>query len=307
MMSVLKLRLFQGDTFVEERMCTAMTLAREAYTPYDEVTATFLAGCADYGYVCRLGLFWGETQVFLGIADKVEQFQKNGVRFVRVHARSFTAQLMQNQLEPGLHSNITIGTLVQGYYQFPNVTYEEDEREGYIYVRERTNLWDCIAHFGYKLTSHYPYVVDNRIMLSLPESAVLHTIAEEAIVESGTVYDTSRLMSHYHMADMEGNPNVYQQSNPAAAEAEIVRHKQIAFDRQYLSEPMNALSFRNQFSQRGWKAKYVVYDGFDNEKVGDRMSYGQFVQNKVICRVRFTFGNGGWRTKLWMYEDGFYN
>lgn len=307
MTPVLKLRLFSGDTFTDETACTAMTLTQEAYTPYDEVTATFLAECADYGYVRRIGIFWGSTQVFLGIADKVEQFQKNGVRFVRVHARSFTAQLMQNQLEPGLHANITIGTLVQGYYQFPHVTYEADTRQGYIYVRERTSLWDCIVHFGYKLTAHHPYVTDNKVMLSPPDSEIVHTIAVEKIVESGTVYDTTKLMSHYHMADMEGNPNAYQQGNPVAVEAEIVRHKQIAFDRHYLSEPIKALAFRNQFSQRGWKAKYVVYDGFANEKIGERMSYGQFVQNKVICRVRFTFGNGGWRTKLWMYEDGFYN
>lgn len=304
---VLKLRLFSGDIYADEAVCTAMTLTREAYTPYDEVTATFLAESADYGYVQKIGVFWGSTQVFLGLTDKVEQFQKNGVRFVRIHARSFTAQLMQNQIEPGLHANITIGTLVQGYYQFPYVTYEADERQGYIYVRERTNLWDCIVHFGYKLTSHYPYVTDNRIMLSKPDSTTVHTIAEETIVESGSIYDTTRLMSHYHMADMEGNPNVYQQGNTAAVEAGIVRHKQITFDRHYLSDPMKALSFRNLFSQRGWKAKYVVYEGFANEKIGERMSYGRFVQDKVICRVRFTFGSNGWRTKLWMYEDGFYN
>ncbi len=303
----LRLQLFSGETFLDETACVAMTLTREAYTPYDEVTATFLAGCEDYGHVRRIGILWGEIQIFLGIADKVELFQKNGVRFVRVHARSFTAQLMQNQLEPGLHANITIAALVQGYYQFPYVTYEEDTRQGYIFVRERANLWDCIVHFGYKLTSHYPYVVDNKIMLSKPVGTTVHTLIEKDIVESGTVYDTTRLVSHYHMADVDDNPNVYQQENAVAVAAEIVRHKQIAFDRQYLSEPMKALSFRNQFSQRGWKAGYVVYHGFANEKIGERVSCGQLVQDKIICRVRFTFGDKGWRTKLWMYEDGFYN
>lgn len=303
-MSGFMLRLYLADDAAEETVCTSLVLEREIYTPYSEMTAVFLAEEIRYDNVLRIGLVWEDCEIFLGLADRVEQFMQGGVRFVRVKARSFGALLVQNELEQGLHANLTIGQLVQGFYEFKHLTYQDDDRTGYIFVRDGTSLWDCIVHFGYKLTGKHPYAAENEIRLTLPEDATVHTVGEA--VSFGTVYDTTKLVSHYHMEDIAGNPNVYEEENQAAIGAEIVRNKQISFDQQYLSEPGKALSFRNKFSQRGWKAKFVEYAGFENEMLGDRVSFGQFLENGVVCRVRFSFGRSGWRTRLWVYEDGFY-
>lgn len=127
------------------------------------------------------------------------------------------------------------------------------------------------------------------------------------MVEYGTLLDTTKLVSHFHMADLNGNYDAYQLENTAATAAEIVRHRQLGFDEQYLSDPAQALLFRSLYSQRGCRAKYVEHVGFANEHVCDRVTYGSFLQGAVITRVRMTFSEQGVRTRLWAYDDGFYH
>lgn len=300
------LRLYIGDSFVSEEVCTSLSLEREAYTPFDEVTAVFLSEHHHYESVNRIAVMWKDVQIFLGIAERVVQFRKNGVSFVRIHSKSFTSLLTQNELKKGLYTNMTISKLVYDYYRMPFVTCEEHPDTGYININERKSLWDCIVSFGYRSKKLYPYIRGNQVCISLPDAPELHVPEEDKMLEYGTVYDTSKLVSHYHMEDFDGEPDVYSLENPVAVNANIVRHKQIAFDRLYLWNPNEALAFRNRFSLRGWKAKYLVYEGFANEELGERVSFGTFLQNKTICRVRVNFGQNGLRTWLYAYEDGFY-
>lgn len=300
------LRLYRGDQFVSEAACTAFSLEREAYTPFNTLTAVFASeGTVDLD-IDRIGLFREDSQIFLGLADEVSRFQKNGRLFTKVSGKSFTSLLTQNELEKGLYFDITIGKLVKGYYDIPFVSYENDSTSGYINVKDGTNLWDCIVCFGFKLKRHYPFVADNHIFLSPPDSAKSHTIPAEAVLEYGSVLDTTKIISHCHMEDLEGNENAYFLENAAASEMNVVRHKYINFDRQFLRYPQDALNFRIRYSMRGWKAKYVVYEGFRNEELGEKISCGDFLNNQTICRVLFTFGQNGLRTKIWSYEDGFY-
>jgi hypothetical protein len=195
--------------------------------------------------------------------------------------------------------------LMTGFYTFPGVKYQNYDGTGYIFVRDGTSMWDSIANFAYKLTGHYPFVQNNTVML-LPETdAVLHTVTQA--LEYGTITDHTRLISHYHMEDIAGNYNAYSLENTLASEVNIVRHKQLSFDKQYLYAPEEALKFRCLYSDRGCRGKYVVYDGFDNEHVGEKLTFGSFLQNAVIGRVKLTAGAGGVRTKLWAYDDGFYH
>lgn len=300
-------RLYHADDTAEEAECLSLVLEREIYTPYSSLTAVFRQEGIRAADVKRIGLLWDGQEIFLGLADCVEQYWQGGVCFIRVRSRSFTALLLQNELEPGLHANLTIGDLVQGFYTFPHVTYENDSRTDYIYSTSKSSLWDSILHFVYKLTGGCAYTAENMVRVTLPADAPVHTLSEGLVTAFGTVYDTQRLMSHYHMEDISGTPNAYSQQNPVAVAAEIVRHRQIPFDRQHLSDPNQALIFRNLFSQRGWKARYAEYAGFHNEMPGDRASMQPFLDGERICRVRTSFGSGGLRTRLWVYEDGFFN
>ncbi len=301
------LHLQCGEDYVQEVQCLAVSLEREVYTPYASMTATFLSEGEDYGNVTGISLYHRGNHVYQGIADSVRQYRRDNRVFVQVTSRSYTSVLAQNEIPGGLHTEMTMQKLMTGFYQFPKIYYEDYAGTGYIYVREGTSLWDSIVHFCYKLTGNYPYIYMNTVRLTQADTQKEIVLEEGQVLEYGTMQDTTKLVSRYHMEDINGTQGVYQLENPAAAEAEIVRNKQIALDMQYLYEPEKALEFRCQFSRRGSRAKYVEYSGFSREQLCDRVTFGDFLQNAVICRIRMTFGTSGITTRLWAYDDGFYH
>ncbi len=303
----LHLYLFRGENPVIKVRCLAFSLEREIYTPFETVTAEFLSDGSDYSDIDRIALYLDNTCIFLGLADSVQQFHKLHASFVRISSRSFPSLLTQNELEPGLHSNLTISSLMTGFYQFPYLTYENLPDSGYIFVKSGNTMWDGVVSFGYKITGHYPYAVQNHICLSPPQNQPHTDFSSSQILEYGTHIETSRLISHYHMEGFDGTPNTYQQENPAAAAFHIVRHKQIPFDSSFRHDPQDALTFRNLFSRRSSASSYLLYNGFRNEQLGQTISFGSLIQNETVCRVHCTFGTNGFRTKLFCYHDGFYN
>ncbi len=300
------LRLYQGDTFAAEHVCIAVTLDREIYTPFETMSAAFVTDGTEKICADRVELLWNGEVIFHGLMESITACRKNGCDLLTVKCRSFPILLTQNELAKGMYFNLTIGQLINDYCHIPFLTCEERQETGYISVKDGTSLWDCIVSFGYKMTAHYPYVTGNKVMLSPPEDAAVHVIPTGDAVEYGTMYDTSKLVSHYHMEDIEENPDAYQQENPVAVQVNVIRHRYIPFDRQFLQDPEKALTFRNLYSQRGWHADYIVYAGFHNEGLGESVSYGSFLQTQRICRMRFTFGKKGMFTKVWTYKDGFY-
>lgn len=301
------LRLYAGEDFVDEKPCLSAALDREAYTPYAAMSAHFLSDGKDYGAVSSVALYYQNGRMFEGMADSIQQYTRGGKTFVRVKSKSFTSVLAQNELVPGLHYDMTMEKLMTGFYTFPHVLYENYEGTGYIYVRDGASMWDSIVNFGYKLSGNYPYIYGNTVRLT-PHTAYKTTVlTNDQVLEWGDVRDTTRLVSMYHMADISGNYDAYSLENTAASAAHIVRHKQIAMDQQYLYAPEQALTFRNQFSCRASRARYVTYAGFRNECIHDRVTWGTFLQDAVICRMQMVYNSRGLRTKLWVYEDGFYH
>ncbi len=307
MSTAFQLRLHTASGYVEEGDCLTLTLEREAYTPYAQLTAGFLAGETELGAVQRVELYWQGTCIFLGIADNVRKYRRGGVWLVQVQAKSYTSVLAQNEIAPGLHADLTMASLMTGFYQFPYVTYEEYAGSGYIYASEGTTMWDSIVSFCYKLSGRYPYIYGNMVRLTPHANPQVTAPAAAQVLEYGSMTDTTKLVRMYHMEDMQGNPDVYALENAAAAEAELVRHRQIAMDREFLYDPEAALRFRNAFSQRGCRGHYVEYAGFANEQICDRVTFGTELAEAVICRVRMQLDGRGLRTKLWAYEDGFYH
>ncbi len=303
----LTLRLYAGEDFVEELPCLQASLEREAYTPYASMSALFLSEGQDYGEISSAALYYEDEKIYEGIADSVQQYQREGKTFVRVKSRSFTSVLAQNELVPGMHYDMTLEKLMTGFYTFPHVQYENYAGTGYIYVKDGASMWDSTVNFGYKLSGNYPYIRDNMVRLTPHGDTKTTVLTNAQVAEWGELRDTTRMVSMYHMADPEGNYDAYSLENEAATAAHIVRHKQIAMDRQYLAEPEQALIFRNKFSCRGSRARYVSYAGFANEGIRDRVSWGSFLQDAEICRVQMVYSGRGMRTKLWAYDDGFYH
>ena len=303
----LTVQLISASGDAEERPCLSAVLEREAYTPYARVTAEFPMTGTTVPDVLRIALRWEGQEVFLGLPDDVERICRKGVWVVRVRSRSFSSLLTQNELAKGLHPDLTIGTLVQGFYQFPFVTYEDSPVTGYIYVKEGSSLWESICCFTYKLTHHYPYVVKDKVMISPPTGGTIHTIDPALVTAYGRLTDTTKRLSGIHMENVSGEPDAYNETDPAALSLGIVRNRQIPFDRQFLQHIQDALTSRLRFSQRGTQACYVEYAGFADEELGERVSFGTLMQAMTICRVRMVWSGKGIRTRIWAYQDGYYN
>ena len=302
----LKIRLFYDDAYEEYQNCTAFSLEREAYTPYDTVTATLPADAISSRQISRIGVWLGETRIFLGLVDSIRFYFRNQKKFLRIRSKSFTSLLSQNELPSGLHSNLTIHDLIENFYQFPYITYEDFPNTGYIFVKSGSTMWDGIVSFGYKLTGHYPYVMQNHICLSKPKGDYFTEFTPDQILEYGTIREYSKMISHYHMSDLLDTPDAFMEQNPLAEKAEIIRHKHIDFDQSFRHAPQLALTYRNAYSNRGCQADYLVYDGFYNEQIGHKITYDQ-IQDQMVCKVQTVFNSQGFRTKLICYQDGFYN
>ncbi len=306
MTPVLMLRLYSGTDFVEERVCLSAVLETEAYTPYVSIRAQFLSSGLDYGEITDAALYYRNGRVFIGMLDKLEHVRKDGAEIITVSARSYTWVLTQNQFSPGMHYNMTLEEIMEGVYQFPGVSCETYEGTGYIYVKEGASVWDSVVNFGYKLTGHYPYVQGNTVRVTLDAGETPAVIPTALILQTGEFRDNSRLVSHFHMADIEGNYGAYQLVNEDAVNAGIIRHKQFRMDQQYLHEPENALLFRKKFSMRACKGRWLTISGFVNRSVGRTVTCGDAFQNAVVSRMRMEFSPQGLRTTYWFYEDGFY-
>ena len=73
---------------------------------------------------------------------------ENGIARVQISSRGLTAMLLQNQLEPGLHTAMSLDRLMQEFVSFPKeITWESStDTSNYLFVKENTSLWDGEPH-----------------------------------------------------------------------------------------------------------------------------------------------------------------
>lgn len=304
------LRMFSGITALDAYECVFVTLEREAYTPYESMSALLKWSRGELSAdraVTSVQLYEDNRKIFEGLLDNLEIYRRNGEEYVRVQSRSFTSSLVQNDLPGGLHANMTLEKLMTGFCTLPGVSYQPYTGTGYIFVKEGTSLWDCIVHFGYKLTGCHPYVRQNTVWLT-PQASLSIGLNPGSLLAMGTGQDLTRLVCKFHMEDLNGDPEGYTLSDERAAAAKLERHKYIALDRQYLNEPLKALEFRRNFARRGAGYRYVEYSGFNNECINDQVHCGDFIPPySRIARMKMIWNGRGLRTKIWVYEDGFYH
>ena len=300
------LALFRGEEMIDLRKCLAFSLEREIYTPFESITAEFLSEKEDYSGIDHLEVYAEEECIFCGLIDNFRKFKKENVSFVKIHSKSFTSLLTQNELPSGLHSNLTMHDLMTKFYTFPYITFDNPETTEYIFVKSGNTMWDGIVSFCYKITGNYPYILHNHICFSPENQLPALVYSPETVSEFGSGIDTTKIISHYHMEDLAGQLDIYQKINPYAEQFQIVRHKQIQYDRSFTHAPEDALTFRNLYSCRGMQFDYFIYNGFQNELLGQSVQLENIFPASTLCRIQTTFGGNGFQTKLSCYHDGFY-
>jgi hypothetical protein len=174
----------------------------------------------------------------------------------------------------------------------------------YIYIREGSSTWDAIANFNFRLNGGYPYIEGTNKVRVTPRTPVNHTFEEDDAIKYGILYDYTKIVSHYHMKDIEDTYDSYNKGSAFAIARGLTRHKQIPLDMQYLNDPDSGLLFKLNFSQRGCRCVYVQHNGYGNEEINDTLTFGSVV-NGNIKKIVLTGENNSVKTLLGVYDDAF--
>lgn len=178
----------------------AFTLDKEAYTPYSQLTATVYGNFSiqQFAGIYRVQLLLDGTELHFGTVERFRLVQENGTSYVRFSSHGLTALLLQNQLEPGLHTAMSLDKLMQDFVTFPKeITWESDtDTSNYLFVKEGTSMWDGVANLTYKLCGRYPFVYHaNEIRMHLPETYRNFYVGADTLLGMGMTADQSRIYS----------------------------------------------------------------------------------------------------------------
>ena len=167
-------------------------------------------------------------------------------------------------------------------------------------------LFRSVVTLCYKLLERYPYIrTANQVCLHLPEKAKSLHIQTGQTLSYGTKRRYSRLISHFHMQDVDGNYDKFSLTNPQAVAVYQLRHKQIAFDRSYLYNPQKALEFRSAASQNGWMQQFFTLAGWISCDLNDCLSVTDEIENARISAIVWKGSQTGISTTISLYSDVF--
>ena len=216
-----------GSTLTEA-VCLSFRLEKERYTPFTTLTARFLTSRSDFGNPASVAFRLDNQLLHQGVLDGLTMTKQKGMQTVQVSSRGFTSLLMQNQIAAGMLTGVTLQSLMEKY-TVPGVTYESGiTQTNYVWVKEGTSQWDAIVNYGYKYNQGYPYISGaNQVRLTRSETASI-TIGGDALLSTGCGLDYTRMVSHIHMADADGNADAFSLENADATARNIARHRQEA-------------------------------------------------------------------------------
>lgn len=304
-----KIRAYGSATEITVSEILKLTFEKERYTPYTKLTVSFVSG-SENSEIISVKAICDTKTIHYGPVDTCETILRNGCRITTIVSRGFSGGLGVNQPTPEINYNVNLESLLANNISIPHVTCETGTPTiNYIFVKENSTLWDAVAALCRKTNSGYPHIYEhNTVRLSRSPSAKSIILASSDIISCGNGNDLSKMLSHIHMKDINGTYNTYNLTNSYAVQREIVRHKQVPFDRQWLATPETSLEYRRDFSMRGCLYKKLSYYGYNGEDLRDYVSAEApnfSVVNREISRIRLTADLSGIVTTLWMYTDNY--
>lgn len=286
----------------------SLKFTKERYTPHTLLSGKFHSDTL-LGEVKSIILFIDNVQYHFGIPDKLEYELHDGMGIYSFSSRGYSCALAYNQLTPGLYSNVTVSSLLRSSIVLPNVSYENmTDSINYVYVKDNDTMWDAACAFSRKYSGDYPYIFGANTVRITKEQLDSLKISSTDIVSISQGQDYRRLVSHLHMRDLEGGYNTYNLSNPDAYNRNILRHQHIAFDRQWLSNPTEAMQSKIDYSMRGFRYKKLCYAGFNGEELRQSVNTGFSgigIDGMEISKISLNLSKEGTFTTLWFYEDNY--
>lgn len=282
-------------------------VVKEYYTPYSKLTVQAVYPVETGNLYKKVELILNNKVIHSGLVDTSTVNRISDFKTITITSKSFTVLLCQNQLAPELKNNVSLSSLIDSFISIPEISHEDNQEVvNYIYIKNASTLWDAVINLTHKINSGHPYVRENnKVMVSLKDDANILQLNQSKVISTGTVLDTTKIISDIHMQDIEGNYSTYNLNNEYASNLNIVRHKHIDLDRQYLSNPQDALIHKINFSMRGYYSVYATYMGYSNEDIGDYVSFYNYYPKSRISKLEITGNNGSVTTKVYAYTDNY--
>lgn len=301
---LLKLYFKDGTTLQTDRIAV-FRCSKERYTPYSTLTVTAETECSN-GAIVKVDFSIDGKLVHSGIMDSVSVVKSEGRSLLKITSRGFASMLAQNEIQPGTLTAISLDKLMSQYMTIPNVTWQSSsDTVRYIYVKEHDSQWTAITCLGLTLHETYPYIgAVNEIRLTPADNPLV--VTPDKILEEGIRGDYSRMVSDYHMKDVNGS-YTYHYSDGFAEDRGIIRHKYIPYDRQYIALDDLGLQYKLNFTERGCSAAFVSYIGYSGEELRDKVVFSDGTTHEISAVDICGNAKKGVYTKLTCYSDRYCN
>lgn len=296
-----------GTATVDVYQCVSFSLVRDRYVPYSTLRAVVIPTVGWYNHPCKAQFYLDGVLMHEGIIEQFESKLDGGQVYMTVVSKGYSAALMHNQPVPGIYSAATLQSLME-MYQLPFVTYQDDVVESrYMYVKDNTSMWDMLCHYNFKLNGGLPYItVPNHVCVLPKEAPPQFTVPLAQVVRTGDCANLSKMISRVDMADASGNYGAYSLENESAESYHVMRVKQITLDKQYLSDPEQALLYRIDCSMRKMRSSFAEYVGYCGEDIGDQVTVEGFTSG-FASRIEVSGSGKQLRTVVHFYHDPFCN
>ena len=280
------------------------SLLRDRYLPCASLAIRLLTA-AQQPVPVAVRLCLDGQPVHEGCVRKCTCILEKKQHIMQISSQGYSALLTQNQLVPGLYTQVTLQQLMETY-ALPHITYQDVPGIRYVYVRENANMWDTIVAYNYKLCRGYPYIRVPNLLCMMPQTGTEAVVLPaDRLLRRGICGETGGIISRIDMANAVGEYGSYTMDNPEAAARGIVRVRQILFDRQYAYDPEDALRFRIAVSNRRLNGQVLRYIGYCGEDLEDLAVCGDF--SARVSRILITGDSTGIVTEDTFYADPFCN
>ena len=283
----------------------SFTFRKDVYQPYTSFGAKISTDFYELQNISEVMFFIDNRLIHHGLADNITVTTSGGSDIISVSSRSFTSMLIQNHMETGLKTDISVNTLMDSFYTLPYVTHEDNSETSYIYVKSNSNMWDGIVNLSYKICGTYPYIRGtNCVRITPVENPSEFSYLDSQILSKGVSMAGRKLMSHFHMSNISEEFGEFELEDNDVVAQNIVRHRFFELDRQFLYNPQQALEYRSKFASRAKERIFCTYSGYNGEDLFDLVTFG-FAYTERIGAVTITGSSDGVITEISTYRDKF--
>ncbi len=282
--------------------CVSFVYEKEAYTPYTSLKAV-VYGDNLPDDITEVKFNIDGYHIHHGFVDSYRVTRRNGINQGTLVSRGFTALLTENQLPPGMYTDMTLDKLFDDYISFPYIEHESNMQSSYIYVNKGASIWDGIANLSYKVAGVYPYVAEsNTVMMSMPNETREIICDKENMYAYGTEIMTRRMVSSYSMADISGEYGAFSAVSAEAEARNIIRHRHFELDRRFLNNPDMACQYKMMMSERGYKRHFFTFVGFQGQDLKDVAVLDELGKRRINA-VKVKGGKNGVFTEISVYDN----